>query len=153
MLLTKLEEKLESILKPVVEGLGYDLYDVIYAKEAKDFYLKVFIDKETGISIDDCEKVSNAVSDLLDKEDPIKEQYFLEVSSAGLERVLRSDKHLKDNLETEVEVKLFRNYENRKVYQGVLTDFNEDTVTILEDDNNISLDRKNIAIIKTIYKW
>lgn len=153
MPLTKLEEKLEILLKPVVEGLGYELYDVIYAKEAKDFYLKVFIDKETGISIDDCEKVSNAVSDLLDKEDPIKEQYFLEVSSAGLERLLRSDKHLEDNLEKEVEVKLFRNYENKKVYQGVLTDFNEDTVTILEDDNNINLDRKNIAIIKTIYKW
>ena len=153
MPLTKLEEKLEILLKPIVEGLGYELYDVIYAKEAKDFYLNVFIDKETGISIDDCEKVSNAVSDLLDKEDPIKDQYFLEVSSAGLERVLRSDKHLKDNLETEVEVKLFRNYENKKVYQGVLTDFNEDTVTILEDDNNINLDRKNIAIIKTIYKW
>ena len=153
MPLTKLEEKLEILLKPVVEGFGYELYDVIYAKEAKDFYLKVFIDKDTGISIDDCEKVSNAVSDLLDKEDPIKDQYFLEVSSAGLERVLRSDKHLKDNLETEVEVKLFRNYENKKVYQGILTDFNEDTVTILEDDNNINLDRKNIAIIKTIYKW
>ena len=153
MPLTKLEEKLEILLKPVVEGLGYELYDVIYAKEAKDFYLKVFIDKETGISIDDCEKVSNAVSDLLDKEDPIKEQYFLEVSSAGLERVLRSDKHLEDNLEKEVEVKLFRNYENKKVYQGVLTGFNEDTVTILEEDNNINLDRKNIAIIKTIYKW
>ena len=117
MPLTKLEEKLEILLKPVVEGFGYELYDVIYAKEAKDFYLKVFIDKDTGISIDDCEKVSNAVSDLLDKEDPIKDQYFLEVSSAGLERVLRSDKHLKDNLETEVEVKLFRNYENKKVYQ------------------------------------
>ena len=153
MLLTKLEEKLESLLKPVVEGLGYELYDVIYAKEAKDFYLKVFIDKETGISIDDCEKVSNAVSDLLDKEDPIKEQYFLEVSSAGLERVLRSDKHLKDNLEMEVEVKLFRNYENKKVYEGILTSFDEDTVTILEEDKNINLDRKNIAIIKTIYKW
>lgn len=153
MLLTKLEEKLESLLKPVVEGLGYELYDVIYAKEAKDFYLKVFIDKETGISIDDCEKVSNAVSDLLDKEDPIKEQYFLEVSSAGLERVLRSDKHLKDNLDMEVEVKLFRNYENKKVYEGILTSFDEDTVTILEEDKNINLDRKNIAIIKTIYKW
>lgn len=153
MPLTKLEEKLEALLKPVVEGLGYELYDVIYAKEAKDFYLKVFIDKETGISIDDCEKVSNAVSDLLDKEDPIKEQYFLEISSAGLERVLRSDKHLKDNLENEVEVKLFRNFENRKVYQGVLKDFNEDTVSICEDNNNINLDRKNIAIIKTIYKW
>lgn len=133
--------------------MGYDLYDVIYVKEAKDYYLRIFIDKNTGISLEDCEKVSNAVSDILDKEDIIKEQYFLEVSSTGVERVLRNDKHLKDNLEKEVEVKLFKNQEGKKVYNGTLKEFNENSVTLEEMDKIINLDRKNIAIIKTIYKW
>lgn len=133
--------------------MGYDLYDVIYVKEAKDYYLRIFIDKNTGISLEDCEKVSNAVSDILDKEDIIKEQYFLEVSSTGVERVLRNDKHLKDNLEKEVEVKLFKNQDGKKVYNGVLKEFNENSVTLEEMDEIINLDRKNIAIIKTIYKW
>lgn len=133
--------------------MGYDLYDVIYVKEAKDYYLRIFIDKNTGISLEDCEKVSNAVSDILDKEDIIKEQYFLEVSSTGVERVLRNDKHLKDNLEKEVEVKLFKNQEGKKVYNGTLKEFNENSVTLEKMDKIINLDRKNIAIIKTIYKW
>lgn len=141
------------MLKPVIINMGYDLYDVIYVKEAKDYYLRIFIDKNTGISLEDCEKVSNAVSDILDKEDIIKEQYFLEVSSTGVERVLRNDKHLKDNLEKEVEVKLFKNQDGKKVYNGVLKEFNENSVTLEEMDEIINLDRKNIAIIKTIYKW
>lgn len=141
------------MLKPVITNMGYDLYDVIYVKEAKDYYLRIFIDKNTGISLEDCEKVSNAVSDILDKEDIIKEQYFLEVSSTGVERVLRNDKHLKDNLEKEVEVKLFKNQDGKKVYNGVLKEFNENSVTLEEMDEIINLDRKNIAIIKTIYKW
>lgn len=151
--MTKVEEKIMLLLKPEVEKLGYELYDVIYIKEVKDYYLKIFIDKDTGISLDDCEIVSNAISEILDREDPIKEQYFLEVSSAGVERVLRNDKHLKDNLGKDVEVKLFKNMDNKKIYSGILTDFDEEYVIICEENNNIKLDRKNIAIIKTIYKW
>lgn len=151
--MTKIEENIQTLLKPEIENLGYELYDVIYVKEAKDYYLKIFIDKESGISIDDCEKVSNVISEILDEKDPIKEQYFLEVSSAGLERVLRNDKHLKDNIEKEVEIKLFKNYENKKVYEGILKDFNQDSITISCDNNLVNLDRKNIAIIKTVYRW
>lgn len=151
--MTKVEEKIMLLLKPEIEKLGYELYDVIYIKEVKDYYLKIFIDKDTGISLDDCETVSNAISEILDREDPIKEQYFLEVSSAGVERVLRSEKHLKDNLGKDVEVKLFKNMDNKKIYSGILTDFDEEYVIICEENNNIKLDRKNIAIIKTIYKW
>lgn len=151
--MTKLEERIEALLKPIIENLSYELYDVIYAKEAKDYYLKIFIDNKNGITIDDCEVVSNAISDILDEEDIIKEQYFLEVSSAGLERVLRSDKHLNDNLGKEIEVKLFKNLENKKVYKGILKEFDADSITICEENNDIKLDKKNIAIIKTIYKW
>lgn len=151
--MTKIEENIETLVKSEIESLGYELYDVIYVKEAKDYYLKIFIDRENGISIDDCEKVSNVISDILDKEDPIKDQYFLEVSSAGLERVLRNDKHFKDNIGKEVEVKLFKNYENKKVYEGILEDFNSKSITINFENSLINLDRKNIAIIKTIYRW
>jgi len=151
--LTKLEEKIENLVKPIIEDLGYNLFDVVYVKEAKDYYLRIFIDSEAGISLEDCEKVSNAINDILDEKDYIKDQYFLEVSSAGLERVLRRDEHLKANIGNEVEAKLFKNIENKKVYQGILKSFDNEFIVIEEENNEISLERKNIAIIKTIYKW
>lgn len=80
--MTKIEEKVENLLKEKIENLGYELYDVEYVKEGKDYFLRIYIDQETGISIEDCEKVNNEITDMLDKEDYIKEQYFLEVSSA-----------------------------------------------------------------------
>lgn len=79
--MANIEEKVENLLKPTIEKIGYDLYDVEYAKEGKNFFLRILIDKQEGISIEDCEKVNNAINDLLDEADYIKEQYFLEVSS------------------------------------------------------------------------
>ena len=151
--MTKLEEKVECLVKPIIENLGYNLFDVVYVKEAKDYFLRIFIDSEAGISLEDCEKVSNAINDILDEKDYIKEQYFLEVSSAGLERVLRRDEHLEANLGSEVEVKLFKSFENRKAYQGILKSFDSDFLVLEEESDEINLERKNIAIIKTIYKW
>lgn len=151
--MTKLEEKVEDLLKPIIENLGYNLFDVIYVKEAKDYYLRIFIDSEKGISIDDCEKVSNAINDILDEKDYIKEQYFLEVSSAGLERVLRRDEHLQANIGNEIEVKLFKNFENSKVFQGILEKFDNDFIVLKTPEKELNLERKNIALIKTIYKW
>ena len=151
--MTKLEEKIENLVKPIIEDLGYNLFDVVYVKEAKDYYLRIFIDSETGISLEDCEKVSNAINDILDEKDYIKDQYFLEVSSAGLERVLRRDEHLKANIGNEIEAKLFKTIQNKKVYQGILKSFDNEFIVIEEENNEISLERKNIAIIKTIYKW
>lgn len=151
--MTKLEEKVEDLLKPIIENLGYNLFDVIYVKEAKEYYLRIFIDSEKGISIDDCEKVSNAINDILDEKDYIKEQYFLEVSSAGLERVLRRDEHLQANIGNEIEVKLFKNFENSKVFQGILEKFDNDFIVLKTPEKELNLERKNIALIKTIYKW
>ena len=151
--MTKLEEKIENLLKPIIENLGYNLFDVIYVKEAKDYYLRIFIDNEKGISIDDCEKVSNAINDILDEKDYIKEQYFLEVSSAGLERVLRKDEHLKSNIGNEIEIKLFKNFENSKTFQGILEKFDNDVIVVKTAEKEVTLERKNIALIKTIYKW
>ncbi len=96
--MANIEEKVEKLIKPVVEELGYSLYDVEYVKEGKDYFLRIFIDNEKGINLEDCEKVTNSINDMLDKEDYIKTEYFLEVSSPGIERVLRKDEHLLQNI-------------------------------------------------------
>ena len=150
--MTKLEEKVQALLKPIIEEKGYELYDVIYEKEAKDYYLRIFIDKKDGISIDDCEIVSNSISDILDEKDLIKEQYFLEVSSAGVERVLRSDEHLKKYLGQEVEVKLFASVGDSKIHRGALTYFDKEKIR-LSGCMEADFDRKNISVIKTVFKW
>lgn len=149
--LASIEERVETLIKSTVEKIGYDLYDVEYAKEGKNYFLRIFIDKPEGIDLQDCEKVNDAINDLLDEADYIKEQYFLEVSSPGIERILRKDKHLEQNMEKEIHVKLFRKDEDgKKEYQGILKQFNEEKI-ILEED--IEIERKNIAQIKTIYNW
>ena len=127
--LANIEEKVENLLKEEIEKNGYDLYDVEYAKEGKNFFLRIFIDKPDGIDLKDCEKVNDVINDLLDKADYIKDQYFLEVSSPGIERILRKDKHLKQNIGKEVHVKLFRkDIQGKKEYQGILKDFNENEI-------------------------
>ena len=95
--MASIEEKVEELIKSKIQQIGYELYDVEYIKEGKDYFLRIFIDKQDGIDLTDCEKVNNEINDILDKADYIKQQYFLEVSSPGIERVLRKDKHLEDN--------------------------------------------------------
>ena len=107
--MSNIEEKIEKLVKKQIEDLGYSLYDVQYVKEGQDYYLRIFIEKPNGsIDLNDCEKVNDGINDLLDKADYIKEQYFLEVSSTGLEKVLRRDEHLEQNIGKDVEVKLFK---------------------------------------------
>ena len=116
MNLANIEERVEKLLKPTIEKIGYDLYDVEYAKEGKNYFLRIFIDKPQGIDLKDCEKVNDAINNLLDEADYIKEQYFLEVSSPGIERILRKDEHLEQNILKEVEIKLFRPIEKQKQF-------------------------------------
>ena len=148
--MANIEKKIEDLLTEKIEDMGYELYDVEYAKERKNYFLRIFIDNDKGINIDDCEKVNDGISDLLDEADYIKEQYFLEVSSPGIERVLKKDKHLDKNIGEEVNIKLFKKDENgNKEYIGILKGYNNEKI-ILED---IEIDRKNIAQIKKIYNW
>lgn len=152
--MAKVEEKVEALIKQKVEKLGYDLYDVEYVKEGKDYFLKVYIDKEKGIDLNDCELVSNHITEILDKEDCIKEQYFLEVSSPGIERVLRKEKHLKDNLQNKVTIKLFKPVEGQKQFIGILKNFDDKDIGIEDlERNEIKLERSNISQIKTVYDW
>ena len=151
--MAKIEEKVEQLVKDPIEKLGYSLYDVEYVKEGPEYYLRIYIDKESGIDLNDCEKVSNEINEILDKADYIKEQYYLEVSSPGIERRLRKDKHLEQNISKNVEIKLFKKDSNgKKEYTGKLKAFNQEEI-IIETDKEITIERKNIAQIKTIYEW
>ena len=87
-----IEEKVEALVEPIILKLEYNLYDVEYIKEGKDYFLRIYIDSDSGISLEDCEKVSNAINDVLDSANLIEEQYFLEISSPGIERTIRKDK-------------------------------------------------------------
>ena len=148
--MAKIEERVEELLKDKIENIGYSLYDVEYAKEGQNYYLRIFIDSPKGIDLNDCEKVSNEINELLDQADYIKEQYFLEVSSPGVERILRKDIHLAENIGKQVEAKLYKKDENEnKNYIGELKAFDNDTITIDE----FKFDRKNIAQLKTVFDW
>lgn len=152
--MSKIEEKVESLIKDKIEHIGYELYDVEYVKEGKDYYLRIFIDSPNGIDLNDCEKVNNEINDLLDEADYIKEAYFLEVSSPGVERVLKKDKHLEANIGTEVNVKLFKKDDlGKKEYKGILKNFDKEKITIETEGKNIDIERKNISQIKTVYNW
>ena len=149
--MASIEEKVESLIKEKVQDLGYKLYDIQYSKEGKDYFLRIFIDKEDGIDLNDCEKVNDAISDILDEANYIKEQYFLEVSSPGIERILRKDKHLEENIGEEINIRLFKKDENGlKEYQGILKNFDNE---FIELQDNVKIERKNISQIKKVYNW
>ena len=156
--MTNLEEKVESLIKEKIENLGYKLYDVQYVKEGQNYYLRVFIEKEKGsIDLNDCEKVNNGINELLDKADYIKEQYFLEVSSTGLEKLLRKDSHLQENIGNEVQVSLYKPIEilekKQKEFTGTIINFNDNEINFKIDNKEITIDRKSISQIKTIFDW
>ena len=149
-----IENKVEILLEPIIKNLGYDLYDVKYEKEGKDYYLRIIIDKPEGIDINDCENVNNNINDILDEADYIKEQYFLEVSSPGIERILRKSKHYNAQIGKEISVKLFKPIEKKKEFIGIVENFNEtDGITLKVDNTTIKIDLKDIAVAKTIFNW
>lgn len=142
------ESRTEKLLLPIVEENGFELVDVEYVKEGSSWYLRAYIDKPGGITVDDCEIVSRKVSDLLDKEDFISDAYILEVSSPGLGRPLKKDKDFERSIGQEVEIRLYRTLDHRKEYQGVLKAYDKGTVTIMEDGNEITLNRAELALIR-----
>lgn len=150
---TNIETRVEELLKSIIENIGYELYDVRYEKEGKDYYLRIIIDKPEGIDINDCEKVNNAINDILDEADYIKDQYFLEVSSPGLERILRKDKHFEKQIGCEINLKLFKAINKQKELIGILEEYNKEELTIKVDDETLKINLKDIAIAKTVFNW
>lgn len=144
------ENSTEKLLIPIVEKAGVEIYDVEYVKEGSDFYLRVYIDKPGGVDINDCERVSRALSDVLDEEDFIPDAYILEVSSPGLGRTLKKDKHLEKSLGEEVEVKTYKPIEKRKEFQGTLKSYNENSITIVMEGEELVFEKADIAIIRLV---
>lgn len=150
--MTKREEyeyKTEQLLMPIMEENNFELVDVEYVKEVGNWYLRAYIDKEGGITVDDCEIVSRRMSDLLDEHDYIPDAYIFEVSSPGLGRQLKKDKDFTRSIGEEVEIKLYKAINKQKEFNGFLKDFNKEMLTIeLEDGNTMEIERSNIAIVK-----
>lgn len=128
------ESKTEQLLSPIAGQYGVEIYDVEYVKEGSDWYLRAYIDKPEGVNIADCENVSRALSDVLDAEDFIPDAYILEVSSPGLGRTLKKDRHLEKSLGEIVEIKTYKPIDGRKEFAGILCAYDADTVTIEEPE-------------------
>ena len=147
----KTAERAEEILAPIAASCGVRVYDVEYVREGGDCFLRCYIDKDGGVTIEDCEAVSRLLSDALDAADFIPEAYTLEVSSPGLGRTLTKDRHFVQSIGEEVEGTLFRPMAEKgpKAFSGILRSFTADTVTLEEEDGSeIVLERKNIAKIR-----
>lgn len=151
--MSKIEEKIEELVTEPITNLGYRVYDVMYVKEGRDNYLRIFIDNDAGISIDDCEKVNNEITDMLDEANIIKDQYFLEISSPGVERHIRKEKHLEEHINKDIDVKLFKPINKQKELTGKLKEFNKDTLTLLVENEEIKIERNNISSMKRAFKW
>ena len=142
------EGKAEELLLPIAQKHGVSIYDVEYVKEGSDFYLRAFIDKAEGVGINDCENVSRALSDELDRTDFIADAYILEVSSPGLGRTLKKDKHLQKSIGQDVEIKLFKAQDGSKEFEGNLIRFDEVSVTVSINNEERTFSRSDIAIIR-----
>ena len=148
------ESRTEKFLLPLLEKQEFELVDVEYVKEAGNWYLRAYIDKEGGITVDDCESVSRTLSDWLDEEDFIEDSYTLEVSPPGLGRPLKKEKDLKRSLGEEVEVRLYKPRDGQKEYTGILKAYDKDTVTIeTEDSREEVFTRSEIALIRLAFDF
>ncbi len=137
----------------LAEEFGYELVDIEYIKEMGSYFLRIYIDKPGGVTLDDCQKFSREISKSLDEKDPIKEEYYLEVSSPGLDRPLKTDKDLKRNLGKDIEINLYRPFESKKSYLGQLVNYSKEAITIEENENSVEIPREYISLIKLSIKF
>ena len=143
------EQQTEELLEPIVSEFGFELVDVEYVKEAGNWFLRAYIDKPGGITVDDCEVVSRRFSDILDEKDYIEDSYIFEVSSPGLGRPLKKEKDFKRALGDEVEIRTYRAIDRQKEFVGLLKDYDSDTVTIEYEDGSVQTFQKSeIALIR-----
>ena len=148
------EQKTEKLLMPIMEANGFELVDVEYVKEAGNWYLRAYIDKPGGITVDDCEVVNRELGDLLDRDDFIDDSYILEVSSPGLGRPLKKERDFIRSKGEEVEIRTYRMVDRQKEFRGVLKAWDKDTVTIeTEDGQEQIFDRDNIALIRLAFDF
>lgn len=143
------EQKAEALITPIVEDMGFELVDVEYIKEGGTWYLRSYIDKEGGITVNDCEAVSRLFNEKLDEEDFIEDSYIMEVSSPGLGRPLKKEKDYKRSLGQEVEIRTYKAIDKEKEFYGILRAYDDNSVTIeSEDETTRTFEKKDIALIR-----
>jgi ribosome maturation factor RimP len=147
------EQRAEQLVAPLVTANGCSIYDVEYVKEAGTYYLRVFIDKPDGVSIDDCETISRLFNEILDKEDFIEDAYIMEVSSPGLGRQLKKDRHFANSIGEEVEIKLFKAFNGSKIYVGILEEFSKENLTITNESGEVIIPRDNISNVRLTFDF
>lgn len=144
-------ETVREAIEPTVTGMGYDIWDIQYSKVGADYTLEITIDKAGGITIDDCETVHRAIDPIIDECDPVEGFYYLQVSSPGIERELRTDDHLARSVGERVEAKLFSPVDGRKSVTGRLSSFDADSITIDEEGGSVTLPRQAVSKLSTVY--
>lgn len=149
----KVEDIVYELAKPIIDRNNFELVEIEYKKEGADWYLRVYIDKEGGITIDDCQAVSEELSDLLDDIDPIEHSYIFEVSSPGIDRPLKTDRDYEKNYGKVVEAKLFSPFDGKKVIEGILKGHTPDTVEIEVEGKPVQLEKNSIALIRPVIKF
>lgn len=149
-----IEATIEEIVSPIVDSKGFEIVDIEYVKEAGEYYLRVFLDKEGGISLNDCEAVSRELSEILDVKDPIKDNYFLEVSSPGLDRPLKKDKDFIRYQGRDVEIKLYKPLNGSKQFEGELVGLTEDkNIKLIIDEKEVEFNKKEVALVRLAIKF
>ena len=143
------EKKTEELITPLIDAEGFELVDVEYVKEGADWYLRVYIDKDGGITVNDCEKISRAFNEILDREDYIDDAYIFEVSSPGLLRPLKKDKDYQRNIGKLLEVKLFAPLNGVKEFEAELKSYDKESATlVMDDDTEVTVKRSEISLIR-----
>ncbi len=149
-----IENMVTEMLGSILLKYNYELVDVEYIKEGPHFYLRVFIDKQGGVTIDDCQKVSEELSTLLDEKDPIEDNYFLEVSSPGLDRPLKSNMDLEKSIGKDIEISLYKQINGKKKYIGKLADFNDNIILIVDEkEEEMQINREIISKVNLAIKF
>ena len=146
-----IRETVREAVAPTITELGYDIWDITYAKVGADYHLEITIDSPAGINIEDCEKVHRAIDPILDECDPIEGFYYLDVSSPGVERELRTEEHIRRSVGERVRAKLFAAKDGKRVLTGTLSAFEDGKLTIRENDSDITLTPAEISKLTTVF--
>ncbi|NLM50804.1 MAG: ribosome maturation factor RimP [Clostridiaceae bacterium] len=151
--MSKIEDLVSKIAEEICAKEGMELYDVEYKKEGNDYFLRIYIDKPGGVSIDDCEKISKIIDPILDEKDPIKEAYYLEVSSPGIERHLRKPEHFQKAIGQEIDIKLFSPIDKKKHLTGTLLSYNGNILTLDSEGKTYEIEKDKISQARIAFKF
>ncbi len=146
-----IKETVREAVQPTITELGYDIWDITYSKVGADYHLEITIDSPNGINIEDCEKVHRAIDPILDECDPIEGFYYLDVSSPGVERELRTEMHISRSIGEKVRAKLFAAKDGKRVITGILSAFENGNLTITEPTGDVILAQSEISKLTTVY--